>query len=133
MTEFILGEGEAAGILPESLEKERRVGQIQRDNFKQAHDAGVKMVFGTDAGVYPHGDNAKQLSRMVQFGMTSAEALRAATLNSAEAMGRKGEFGVIATGASADIIAVDGNPLADISILENVTFVMKQGEVYRSE
>lgn len=133
VTEFILGEGEAAGILPESLEKERRVGQTQRDNFKKAHDAGVKMVFGTDAGVYPHGDNAKQLSRMVRFGMTSAEALRAATLNSAEAMGRKGEFGVIASGASADIIAVEGNPLADIAILENVTFVMKQGEVFKSE
>ena len=133
VTEFILGEGEAAGILPESLEKERRVGQTQRDNFKKAHDAGVKMVFGTDAGVYPHGDNAKQLSRMVRFGMTSAEALRAATANAAEALGQKGQIGVIAVGASADIIAIEGNPLDDIALLESVTFVMKQGEVYKSE
>ncbi len=133
VTEFILGEGEAAGILPESLEKERVVGQTQRDNFRRAHEAGVKMSFGTDAGVYPHGDNAKQLSRMVQFGMTSAEALRAATVNSADALGRAGTVGIIAAGASADIIAVAGNPLADISLLENVTFVMKTGDVYKSE
>ena len=72
VTEFILGEGEKAGILPESLEKERQVGQTQRENFRKAHEAGVMMSFGTDAGVYPHGDNAKQLSRMVRFGMTSA-------------------------------------------------------------
>lgn len=133
VTEFILGEGEAAGILPESLEKERRVGQTQRDNFRRAHEAGAKMSFGTDAGVYPHGDNARQLSRMVRFGMTSAEALRAATVNSADALGQAGHVGVIVAGASADIIAVEGNPLADISLLEDVAFVMKAGEVYKSE
>ncbi|GMN02131.1 amidohydrolase family protein [Erythrobacter sp. MTPC3] len=133
VTEFILGEGEAAGILPESLEKERLVGQTQRDNFRKAHDAGVKMVMGTDAGVYPHGDNARQLSRMVQFGMTSAEAVRAATLNAADALGLSGTVGIIAPQASADIVAVDGNPLADISTLETVTFVMKRGEVFKSE
>jgi imidazolonepropionase-like amidohydrolase len=91
------------------------------------------MVFGTDAGVYPHGDNARQLSRMVEFGMTSLEALQAATLNAADALGQKGVVGVIAPGASADIIAVDGNPLEDISQLENVVFVMKIGKVYKSE
>jgi imidazolonepropionase-like amidohydrolase len=133
VTEYILGEGEAAGILPESLEKERRVGQTQRENFSKAHRAGVKMVFGTDAGVYPHGDNAKQLSRMVRFGMTSAQALRAATVNAADALGQRGNVGVIKPGASADIIAVNGNPLADIALLENVTFVMKAGQVYKSE
>ncbi|QUL37822.1 amidohydrolase family protein [Erythrobacter sp. JK5] len=133
VTEFILGEGEAAGILPESLEKERVVGQTQRDNFRKAHRAGAKMSFGTDAGVYPHGQNARQLSRMVQFGMTSAEALRAATLNSADALGQKGTLGVIAAGASADIIAVNGNPLADVALLENVQFVMKAGEIFKNE
>ncbi|MEL6531305.1 MAG: amidohydrolase family protein [Pseudomonadota bacterium] len=133
VTEFILGEGEAAGILPESLEKERVVGQTQRDNFRRAHEAGVKMSFGTDAGVYPHGDNAKQLSRMVRFGMSTAEALQAATINSADALGQAGNIGVIAVGASADIIAVNGNPLADISALESVTFVMKSGAVYKTE
>ena len=95
--------------------------------------AGARVVFGTDAAIYPHGDNAKQLSRMVRFGMTSAEALRAATMNAADALGQKGNIGVIAPQASADIIAVDGNPLADISLLENVSFVMKMGEVFKSE
>ena len=131
VTEYILGEGEAAGILPESLEKERVVGQTQRDNFRAAHRAGVKMVFGTDAGVYPHGDNARQLSRMVTFGMTSAEAIQAATVNAADALGQSGRVGVIAEGAFADIIAVSGNPLADVSLLEDVSFVMKGGEVYK--
>ena len=131
VTEFILGEGEAAGILPESLEKERLVGQTQRDNFRAAHEAGVKMVFGTDAGVYPHGDNARQLSRMVTFGMTSAEAIQAATVNAADALGQSGKVGIIAEGAFADIIAVSGNPLADISLLEDVAFVMKGGEVVK--
>ena len=133
VTEFILGEGEKAGILPESLEKERMTGQTQRDKFRKAHEAGVKMVLGTDAGVYPHGDNARQLSRMVRFGMTSAEALRAATWNAADALGQKGKVGTIAPQAYADIIAVTGNPLADISLLEDVSFVMKGGEIYKSE
>ena len=83
--------------------------------------------------MYPHGDNARQLSRMVQFGMTSAEALRAATINSADALGQSGGIGILRVGALADIIAVDGNPLADISVLENVSFVMKAGEVYKNE
>lgn len=131
VTEFILGEGEAAGILPESLEKERLVGQVQRDNFRAAHAAGVKMVLGTDAGVYPHGDNARQLSRMVTFGMSEAEALRAATLHAADALGQTGKVGVIAEGAFADIIAVSGNPLENIALLEQVSFVMKEGEVFK--
>lgn len=132
-TEYILGEGEKAGILEESLAKERMTGATQRESFRRAHEAGVKMVMGTDAGVYPHGDNAKQLSRMVRFGMTPAEALRAATYNAADALGQKGRFGEIASGAWADIIAVRGNPLEDVSLLENVPFVMKEGKVYKSE
>tara|TARA_R110000751_G_scaffold299347_1_gene409948 strand:+ start:4798 stop:5964 length:1167 start_codon:yes stop_codon:yes gene_type:complete len=83
VTEYILNEGEAAGILEESLAKERRVGKIQRENFRKAVKAGVKMVFGSDAGVYPHGDNAKQFSRMVEFGMTPLQAIQAATIDPA--------------------------------------------------
>ncbi len=132
-TEYILGEGEKAGFLEESLAKERMTGATQRESFRRAHKAGVKMVMGTDAGVYPHGDNMKQLSRMVRFGMTPAEALRAATLNAADALGQKGKFGKIATGMAADIIAVSGNPLEDITIMESVPFVMKDGVVYKSE
>ena len=132
-TEYILGEGEKAGFLPESLDKERMTGATPRESFRRAHQAGVKMVMGTDAGVYPHGDNAKQLSRMVRFGMTAAEALRAATYNAADALGQAGKFGALTVGASADIIAVDGNPLDDVTLLENVPFVMKEGVVYKSE
>ncbi|WP_373489678.1 amidohydrolase family protein [Parasphingorhabdus sp.] len=132
-TEYILGEGEKAGFLEESLAKERMTGATQRESFRRAHQAGVKMVMGTDAGVYPHGDNARQLSRMVRFGMTPAEALRAATSNAADALGHKGKFGALMAGASADIIAVEGNPLDDVTLLENVSFVMKEGVVYKSE
>lgn len=131
VTEFILGEGEKAGILAESLAKERMTGKTQRDNFAKAHKAGVRMVLGTDAGVYPHGDNARQLSRMVQFGMSPAEALRAATVNAADALGQSGKLGEISKGAWADIVAVEGNPLNNISLLENVEFVMKSGVVYK--
>lgn len=132
-TEYILGEGEKAGFLEESLAKERMTGATQRESFRRAHEAGVKMVMGTDAGVYPHGDNAKQLSRMVRFGMTPAQALRAATYNAADALGQKGRFGTIRIGAAADIIAVDGNPLEDVTLLENIPFVMKEGVIYKSE
>ena len=131
VTEYILGEGEAAGILPESLEKERMTGQTQRNNFQKAHEAGVKMIFGTDAGVFPHGQNARQLSRMVRFGMTEAEALQATTVNAADALGKSDTIGKIAPGYFADIIAVEGNPLEDISVLEDVGFVMKEGKVYK--
>ncbi len=131
VTEHILSEGEANGMLPESLEKEREVGQIQRESFTKAHAAGVELVFGTDSAVYPHGDNARQFSRMVQFGMSPAEAVRSATVIAAELLGVGDQVGRIAGGLQADLVAVSGNPYEDISILENVQFVMKGGVVYR--
>ena len=130
-TEYILGEGEKAGILQESLDKERVVGTRQRESFRQAVKAGVKMVFGSDAGVYPHGDNPKQLSRMVQFGMTSMQALQAATINAATLLKKESLIGSISEGKLADIIAVEGNPLEDISTVENVKLVMKDGHVFK--
>lgn len=132
-TEYTLAEGEKNGVLEESLDKERQVGGVQRESFRKAVAAGVKVVFGSDAAIYPHGDNAKQFSRMVQFGMTPAQAIRAATSLAAEALGRDGELGCIASGCHADIIAVAGDPLADVSVLETVDFVMKGGAVYKSE
>ena len=126
--DFILSEGEKMGILPESLEKERSIGLLQRQTFQRAFKAGVTMVFGTDAGVYPHGDNAKQFSKMVQWGMTPLQAIQAATLNAAKALGREGEVGVIAVGGYADLIAVDGDPLQDVRVLERVAVVIKGGE-----
>ena len=131
VTEHILTEGEANGVLPESLDKEREVGQIQRESFRQAHAAGVEMVYGTDSAVYPHGDNARQFSRMVQFGMTPAEAIRSATASAADLLGVGDQVGRIAEGLQADLVAVAGNPFEDISILEHVEFVMKGGVVYK--
>lgn len=128
---YILEMGEAAGFLPESLEKERMIGQAQRDNFRKAHEAGVRMAFGTDAGVYPHGTNGKQFAYMVEYGMTPMEAIQAATVNAAELLGWPGDVGAIEAGAFADLIAVRGNPLEDIRELEDVRFVMKGGEVFK--
>jgi len=131
VTEHILSEGEASGVLQESLEKEREVGQIQRESFTRAHAAGVELVYGTDSAVYPHGDNARQFSRMVQFGMTPAEAIRAATVSAADLLGVGDQVGRIAEGLQADLVAVSGNPYEDVSVLEHVEFVMKGGVVYR--
>lgn len=130
-TEYILSEGEAAGILPESLAKERVVGGRQRQSFTMAVKAGAKVVLGTDAGVYPHGMNGHQFSRMVRFGMTPMQAIKAATSLNAELFGMEADVGAIEAGRFADIVAVSGDPLADISVLENVTFVMKGGEVVK--
>jgi imidazolonepropionase-like amidohydrolase len=127
--DYILQHGAEAGMLPESIEKEKGIGRLQRENFRRAHEAGVRMAFGTDAGVYPHGDNAKQFAKMVQWGMTPLEAIQAATLGAADLMGWAGKVGVLAPGAYADVIAVPGNPLSDVTTLERVTFVMQGGTV----
>lgn len=131
-TEFILSEGEAAGMLPEYLEKERMTGTVQRENFRKAVEAGAKMVFGTDAGPWPLGENAIQLSRMVEFGMTPLQAIQSATTNAAQALGMGDELGRLAQGHHADIIAVAGNPLEDVTLLEQPVWVMKAGTVYLS-
>lgn len=131
-TEFTLGEGERLGVREEALAKERAVGTIQRESFTKAVRAGVKVIFGSDAGIYPHGDNANQLSRMVAFGMTPMQALQAATSTAAEALGKEGELGCLDAGCAADIVAVAGDPMDDISTFEEVAFVMKAGEVYKS-
>ena len=132
-TDYTQSEGPKRGELEEFLRKDREVAQAQRDNFQKAVKAGIKLTFGTDAGVYRHGDNAKQLAVMVRYGMTSLQALQAATLNGADALGLKGKIGNIAPGYAADIIAVKNDPLADVRALEAVSFVMKAGEVYKEE
>lgn len=128
-TEYILGEGAKAGILEESLAKERRTGATQRANFEKAHKAGVKMAFGTDAGVYPNGDNAKQFARMVRFGMTPLEAIRAATLNTADLFGLSADVGELSVGKYADLNAFSANPLEDITATEKPAFVLKGGQI----
>ncbi len=131
--DYILGRAVDFGLEPENVEKERAVGKTQRDNFQKAFKAGVKMAFGTDAGVYPHGDNAKQFFYMVKFGMPPAQAIRAATSNAADLVGRSKDVGTIEPGKYADIIAVTGDPLKDVTALESVTFVMKGGKIYKQD
>jgi imidazolonepropionase-like amidohydrolase len=129
-TEYTQAEGPKRGELEEFLRKDREVAQIQRDNFQKAVKAGLKMTFGTDSGIYTHGDNAKQFAVMVKYGMTPMQALQAATTVGADAVGLKGQIGAIASGHYADIIAVSGDPLTDIRAMETMQFVMKGGEVY---
>ena len=131
--DYILGEGEKNGLFKESLDKERQIGLKQRQTFRAAFKAGVKMIFGTDAGVYPNGDNAKQFVTMVTWGMTPLQAIQAATVTAAEALGRPGDVGAIAAGRFGDLIAVAGNPLTDVSILQSVSFVMKGGTVVKQD
>jgi imidazolonepropionase-like amidohydrolase len=131
--DFILKEGAKFGMLPESIEKERKIGQTQRDNFAKAWKAGARMAFGTDGGVYPHGDNARQLAYMVKYGMTPLEAIRAATTGAAELLGWSNRVGSIEAGFYADMIAVAGDPLKDVTVLEKVRFVMKGGDVMKNE
>lgn len=132
-TEYTLAEGEANGIPEENIAKDRAVGVAQRESFSKAVKAGARMVFATDSGVYPHGDNGKQFSRMVEFGMTPLQAVQSATINSADLLGWQDRVGQILPGFYADLIAVKADPLQDISVLENVDFVMKGGEVYKGE
>lgn len=131
--DYILQEGLKVGMLPEAIEKEKKVGKAQRENFLKAWRAGTKMAFGTDAGVYPHGDNYKQFPYMVEFGMKPVEALRASTVWAAELLGVSANTGAVRAGFHADLIAVDGDPLKDISAMAKVVFVMKGGVVYRND
>jgi len=126
--DYILAEGEKNGVFKESLDKERAIGRKQRETFRAAFKAGVKMIFGTDGGVYPNGDNAKQFATMVAWGMTPLQAIQAATVTAAEALGRPADVGAIAVGRYGDLIGVAGDPLADPTVLQSVRFVMKGGE-----
>ena len=125
--DYILAEGAKNGVHEESLEKERQIGRRQRETFRDAHRAGVKMVFGTDNGaVFPAGQNALQFAKMVEWGMTPAEAIRTATVNAAEALGRD-DVGQVAVGRWGDLVAVDGDPLTDVRVLERPVAVIKGG------
>jgi imidazolonepropionase-like amidohydrolase len=130
--DYILSDGAKNGVFKESLEKERVIGLKQRQTFQAAVKAGVKMTFGTDAGVYPNGFNARQFATMVKWGMTPMQAVQAATANAAEALGRTGDVGAIAVGRYGDLIAVSGDPLADVTRLQSVAFVMKGGDVIKA-
>ncbi len=130
-TEYTQAEGAKNGVLADNLRKDREIAQLQRDNFRAAHRAGVKMIFASDAGVMPHGTAGGQFRWMVQYGMTPMEAIQAATRNAASALGREKDVGAIAVGRFGDLIAVDGDPVADVRQLENVDVVIKGGKVVK--
>jgi imidazolonepropionase-like amidohydrolase len=131
-TDYTQSEGKKNGVLEDNLRKDRDIAEVQRQGFRKAHQAGVKMVFGTDAGVHPHGDNARQFAVMVRYGMTPLQAIQSATVNAAEALGRPGAtVGELTVGRYADLIAVRGDPLADVTVLERTPVVLKGGAVVK--
>jgi imidazolonepropionase-like amidohydrolase len=129
--DYIVAEYAKLGYPQKIIDKEKLVGRTQRENFAKAVKAGVKIAYGTDAGVYPHGWNGKQFFYMVKYGLTPMQAIQSATINAADLLGWKEKTGSLSKEKWADIIAVEGDPLADVTILESVKFVMKGGKVYK--
>ncbi|MES2018477.1 MAG: amidohydrolase family protein [Pseudomonadota bacterium] len=130
-TDYTQAEGKKNGVLEDNLRKDREIADLQRENFRRAHAAGAKMVFGTDAGIYPHGDNARQFATMVRYGMSPLQAIQAATVNASEALASK-DVGVVEPGRFGDMIAVAGDPLRDVRLLEKVAVVIKGGVVVKA-
>lgn len=128
-SEYTQEHGRENGILEDNLRKDREIAQLQRDNFRAAHRAGVRMAYGTDAGVMPHALAGRQFRWMVEYGMTPMEAIQSATRGAAQALGREADVGAIATGRYGDIVAVAGDPLRNIRLLETVAVVIKGGAV----
>jgi imidazolonepropionase-like amidohydrolase len=129
--DYIMAEYKRLGFPEKILDKERQIGKLQRENFRRAVRAGVKIAYGTDAGVYPHGWNGKQFAFMVRYGLTPMQAIQSATTSAADLLGWSDKVGAVVPGRYADLVAVDGDPLSDITELERVTFVMKGGIVYK--
>ncbi|HXZ12044.1 MAG TPA: amidohydrolase family protein [Candidatus Sulfotelmatobacter sp.] len=121
------------GMTPNMIEKAKMVLPIARENIARAFKGGVKVAFGTDAAVYPHGLNAREFAVMVKLGLAPLESIRAATVNAADLLGWADRVGTLEPGKFADLIAVDGDPLADVRTLETVRFVMKGGEVVKNQ
>lgn len=129
--ECIQEDGRNGKIPKDFLEHDRELGETHRNNFRKAVKAGVKMSFGTDSGVCAYGVNAKQFAFMVKYGMTPMQAIQSATSSAADLLGHSKDVGSLKVGKYADIIAVSADPLNDVSTLENVQFVMKDGKVYK--
>src|ERR1700677_536148 len=121
------------GLTPSMIEKAKIVLPIAQKNISHAFKEGVKVAFGTDAAVYPHGLNAHEFGKMVSMGLTPLQSIQAATVNAADLIGWSDRVGTLEPGKFADIVAVQGDPLADVHVLENVHFVMKGGEVIKNQ
>jgi imidazolonepropionase-like amidohydrolase len=131
--EYILAEAGNLGLPPKMIEKEKELRKHQLANWKRAIAAGVKLAFGTDAGVYPHGQNARQFHSLLDLGLTPAQVIQMATANAADLLGWSDRVGSVAPGRYADLIAVDGDPLRNIRCLQekkNIQLVMKEGKIY---
>lgn len=131
---WVAKKAEEDGYFPDVVRpKAAAIGPQIQDTFARAYKAGIKIAFGTDSGVSPHGENAMEFVYMVQAGMPPLEALQAATINAAMLLRKEGEIGSIAPGKWADIVAVRGDPMRDISIMRDVAFVMKDGIIYKQD
>src|SRR5207248_6006574 len=126
--ECIQESGRLGNTPKDFLEHDAELGAAQRENFRKAVKAGVKMAFGTDAGVCPYGTSGKQFAFMVKYGMSPMQAIQAATSSAADLLGHANELGSIKQGKHADIIATSGDPMQNVGVLENVQFVMKEGK-----
>jgi imidazolonepropionase-like amidohydrolase len=129
--ECIQAAGKRGNMPKDFLEHDAQLGQMQRENFRKAVRAGVKMSFGTDAGVCPYDQGVKQFAFMVRYGMTPMQAIQAATTNASDLLGHGDVIGSIKPGKFADVIAVTSDPLEDINGIEHVEFVMKEGKIYK--
>jgi imidazolonepropionase-like amidohydrolase len=130
-TDYTQAEGKKNGVLEDNLQKDRDIALIQRQNYQKALKAGVKMIFSTDAGVYPHGQNARQLATMVKWGATPLQAIQSATIIAASALGQPAVVGQVKAGAFGDLVGVTGDPLKDVTLLEHPVFVMKGGDAIK--
>jgi imidazolonepropionase-like amidohydrolase len=128
--EWVYDQATKGGIPPHAVEKALQVGPIMRDSFRRAYRAGVKIAFGTDAGVFPHGTNAKEFKLMTDLGMSPMEAIVTATKSASDLLGWN-EVGLVEKGRYGDLVAVHGDPLADITLLEHPDVVIKGGQVVR--
>jgi imidazolonepropionase-like amidohydrolase len=126
-SDYTQAEGKKNGVLEENLQKDRDIALLQRQNYQKALKAGVKMIFASDAGVYPHGNNARQLATMVKWGATPLQAIQSATITAARALGMPADVGQIKSGSYGDLVGVIGDPLKDVTVLERPVFVMKGG------
>jgi imidazolonepropionase-like amidohydrolase len=131
--QYVMEKAKQGWYPPQVARKAEEVGPVIMATAGKAYKAGVKIAFGTDSGVFPHGDNAKEFAYMVQAGMPPMFALQAATTHAAELLHKSDQFGRIAVGRGADVIAVPGNPLEDITVMQHVDFVMKDGVVYKQD
>ena len=131
--DWMMENAEQTHMPPPLMAKAREVIPAARKNIAHAFTSGVKVAFGTDAAVYPHGLNGREFAVMVKLGLTPLQAIQAATVNAADLLGWSGKVGSLEPGAWADVVAVDGDPVKDVTTLERVKFVMKGGEVVKNE